>query len=492
MLFDRYREFVPDFDGFLEALTRPLPTHLRINPARVDPAALVAGLRGAGVEVLPLPAPLGPLGVQVRGFERPGASLEWFLGMFHMQGATSMIPPLVLEVQPGDRVLDLCAAPGSKTTQLSALTGPTGCVIANEPFRDRSAILKTHLERMGCTNTCVTLLTGERFPSGMAFDRVLIDAPCSGEGTLRTDPREDLPGLEARYLADRGERARDLERLYRLQRTLLRRGANLLVPGGVLVYSTCTYDPMENERCLFEVLSTRPDLELIPVGEAFGGEPGLTSIDGEMLSEDLALTRRFYPHRAHGSFGFFCAKIRRLQGENVRPPRETVSPLAKRPGAVEEHTEALSRLARFGLTAQGLRGARLVEHGQSFWLMSPALPHPSDLAPWRPQNPGLRAFRRKSVAPKPGTFTATEISAHAGWTEQLVDLTPEQLASFFRGEPVQVTPKSNVDPGYVLARLGEHALGAGLLDGEGCLTGEIPKRYRKMISHAPWLAPTGW
>jgi 16S rRNA C967 or C1407 C5-methylase (RsmB/RsmF family) len=184
LMFDRYRSLIPDFASFQEAIRQPRDMYLRVNPLRIAPAEFAQRMAAAGHALTPVPwypsAFLAPPGLA----DRPG-TLEHFLGLYYVQGAPSMIPPLALEPQPGERVLDLCAAPGSKTTQICELMQDRGFVVANDIYFDRLKILKGHLERLGITCAMITRKPGNSFPGGLLFDRVLVDAPCSGEGTVR-------------------------------------------------------------------------------------------------------------------------------------------------------------------------------------------------------------------------------------------------------------------------------------------------------------------
>ncbi len=318
-LFDRYASFIPDFEGFQAALRRPMPTHIRVNTLRMDPGDFERSVRRWGGDLRPLrwyragfeAPPVGAL-------SRPGTTLEYFLGLYHVQGASSMVPPLALEPKPGERVLDLCAAPGSKTSQIGELMRNEGFVLANDLFVDRLKVLKAHLERLGIVNACISHRSGESFPGGglPPFQRVLVDAPCSGEGTVRGVAEHGRTGHEGESeQAYRERREAELGKLHRLQRALLRRAANLVEPGGVVVYATCTYSPLENEAVIDDVLRARDDLavEELPV-DVPGAEPGLRTYEGTRFRAEVARARRLYPHRAVDSAGFFICRLRRKMG----------------------------------------------------------------------------------------------------------------------------------------------------------------------------------
>ncbi len=293
----RYREIIPDFERFLAALALPPPVYLRVNPRRTNAAALQDRLAARGVRLESVPVPGA---FRADGLSRPGSTSEFLLGHYYVQGLSSMLPVLALAPEPGQRVLDLCAAPGSKTTQIADEIEDRGLLIANDFKIPRLRALQSNLERIGVTCAAVTSYRGESFPGRISFDRVLVDAPCSGEGTWRERPPR---------------RSRDWdpsqpERLHPLQLRVLSRAADLVAPGGVLVYSTCTYAPEENEAVVDDLLALRSDLSIEPVAPPVPHAPGLTAWQGRTFRNELGLAARIYPHLVD-SWGFFIARLRR-------------------------------------------------------------------------------------------------------------------------------------------------------------------------------------
>lgn len=307
--FFSYEDIIPDFKGFLDALRRPHPSHLRVNTLKCTDQELIDRLRAYGAE-------LRPLGVnscyEFQGLEKPGATLEYFLGYYHLQGLSSALPPFVLDVRPGQRVLDMCASPGSKTTQIAAMMKNRGVIIANELNRKRLGILKFHLERLGVINTVVTNYQAQNFPERtpegghLLFDRILLDAPCSGEGRFRLQMRPDEWDKMQPYSEELSMRMRG----YQLQ--MLRKAYKLLRPGGILVYSTCTYSPWENEAVVDEFLKETPEAVLEEVRLPFSLKisHGITEWRNTRFSEVLKRCIRVYPHMVD-SWGFFISKIKR-------------------------------------------------------------------------------------------------------------------------------------------------------------------------------------
>jgi len=296
----RYERIIPRFPDFLAYLAKPLPKTVRVNTLKASVEDVIASLEGRGIRV----EPLGwyEHGLKLHGVEKPGNLLEYFLGLIHPQEEVSMIPPLLMELQPGDLVLDLCAAPGSKATQISQILSNTGHVVANDVSIERLSLLRDNYERLGIFNMSVTRYDGRRFPMAGPFDKVLVDAPCSCEGVIRKDygVLKNLgPGL--------------YRRMHKLQRALLLRAVELVKPGGLVVYSTCTFAPEENEMVVDYVLKRMEGLvEIEPVElEGLRYEPGLTEWAGRELHPDLAYCARFYPH-LNDTGGLFVAVLRRI------------------------------------------------------------------------------------------------------------------------------------------------------------------------------------
>jgi len=295
----RYERIIPRFSEFLKYLERPLPKTVRINTLKAEVEDVLAGLEERGIEFERLS--WYEHGIKLFNVEKPGNLLEYFLGFIHPQEEVSMIPPLLMELQPGELVLDLCAAPGSKATQISQILANTGHVVANDVSLSRLSLLRDNYERLGVLNMSVTMYDGRRFPLVCQFDKVLVDAPCSCEGVIRKD-----------YGVLRALGPRTYWRMHRLQRALLLRAVRLVRPGGLVIYSTCTFAPEENELVVDYVLRQVRGIELEPIElEGLRFVPGLTEWEGRELHPDLACCARFYPH-LNDTGGLFVAKLRKL------------------------------------------------------------------------------------------------------------------------------------------------------------------------------------
>jgi len=292
--YERYRDIIPAFEAFREALERPVPVHIRVNTLKISPEELRLRLLQLGAAVFE--EALNPLVWRVEGLPSLGGQVEYHLGYYHPQGLTSTFPGLELDPQPGELVLDMCAAPGGKTSQLAAQMGNEGLIVANDVALDRISALKSNLERLGVLNALIRIGPAQAIPKRYQFDRVLLDAPCSGLGAWR---RGLAPPL--------GRFPHQVERMSRIQQQLILRAFDLLKPGGILVYSTCTLAPEENERVVSRLLEKRPSAQVLPLSLPAGRE-GLLQRRGEHYHPQVKHTRRFYPHDID-SWAFYIAKI---------------------------------------------------------------------------------------------------------------------------------------------------------------------------------------
>ncbi|MEA3329470.1 MAG: RsmB/NOP family class I SAM-dependent RNA methyltransferase [Nanoarchaeota archaeon] len=237
-----------------------------------------------------------------------GKTKEHLLGYYYVQEISSMLSMLVLKPEARDFVLDLCASPGSKTTQAAAMMGNGGTIIANEISLGRVGILNSNLERCGVMNTIVTRKEGvalcERFlkKTQFRFDKILVDAPCSGEGTLRKSPKTFQmwnPNM--------------IKKIAGTQRRLVDAAMKILKVGGTMVYSTCTLAPEENEMVV-DYLVRNFDVEIEQIVLPLKFRCGVTEWEGKELSKEVKKCLRLYP-QDNNTDGFFVAKIRKVSEE---------------------------------------------------------------------------------------------------------------------------------------------------------------------------------
>ena len=293
--FECYREIIPEFASFQESLKQPLPVHLRGNRLKIEPGRLSKILKEKGI-YLKRVNDGGEDFFFTPDLKSPGNLIEYFLGYFHPQALTSCLVPIALCPRSGSYVLDMCASPGGKTSQLAQLMNNTGIIVANELYPNRHIPLAHTLARLGVLNTVLTAYQAQEFPLKHCFDYILADVPCSGEGRFRMIKRL------SRYRAGKGR-----EKLPQLQKKIILRGYDLLKDEGEMIYATCTYNPEENESVVDFLLKNR-EAELLPIDTGFDYDPGLFEWKGERYDRQLRRSVRFYPHRVD-SVGFFMARI---------------------------------------------------------------------------------------------------------------------------------------------------------------------------------------
>lgn len=297
MVLERYRPLIEEYDAFRAACERPLPSVVRVNTLKASVDRSRRALDAGGYEHEPCEWHPELLRLESR---RPGNSWPYVHGWIYGQEEVSALPALVLDPQPGERVLDACAAPGSKTTQLAALMDDTGTLVANDVNLGRLSALRSNAERCGVTNCIVTSKDARTFSlapfDGAQFDRTLVDVPCSCEGTVRKNPTALDEWSLDRVKGTAG-----------VQRGILQRAVQATRPGGTVVYSTCTFAPEENEAVLDHVLGTE-ECRLLEFDAPLETRPGVTEWNDEQFDPSVERAKRIYPHM-NDTGGFFCAKL---------------------------------------------------------------------------------------------------------------------------------------------------------------------------------------
>ncbi|KAH6619472.1 NOL1/NOP2/sun family-domain-containing protein [Chaetomium sp. MPI-SDFR-AT-0129] len=290
--------------AFFEANETARPVVIRTNTLRTHRRDLAQALINRGVTLEPV-GKWSKVGLQVFESTVPlGATPEYLAGHYILQAASSFLPVMALCPQENERCLDMASAPGGKTTHMAALMKNTGVIFANDPSKSRAKGLIGNIHRLGARNVIVCNYDAREFPRVMGgFDRVLLDAPCSGTGVIAKDPS---------VKTNRNEK--DFIQLPHLQKQLLLAAIDSVnhasKTGGYVVYSTCSVAIEENEQVVAYALKRRPNVRLVETGLPFGKE-GFTSYMGKAFHPSLKLTRRYYPH-LYNVDGFFVAKFQKV------------------------------------------------------------------------------------------------------------------------------------------------------------------------------------
>ena len=413
-----------EYEDFLRSLERPRAVALRFNPLKGE------------VPQLPFvgsPVPWETMGYYYDPDSRPGLHLYHEAGVYYLQEASAMAPVALLDPQPGERICDLCAAPGGKTTQIAGRMMGEGFLLCNEYSPKRAKILSRNIERMAVANTLVTNepteVLASRFPG--FFHRVLVDAPCSGEGMFRK---------EEAAVADWSQDA--VEMCARRQQEILNNAARMVAPGGRLVYSTCTFAPEEDEGVVAEFLARHPEFSPERV-EA----PWFQAVENGGY--------RLWPHKLLGE-GHFAAVLKRNGGEEGRVP---VCPGGRLPKEWTEFAKALEIR---------LPAGKAVAFGDNLYWAPEELPELSGL---RVLRPGLELGEVKKGRFQPAHALALWLK-DCGNTARFAPESPE-LARYLHGDVIPWGKK-----GWCLVMAGDYSIGWGKGDGN-CLKNHYPKGLRR-------------
>ena len=413
-----------EYGQFLASLERPRAVALRFNPLKGERPDL---------PFVGQPVPWEPEGVYYDPEARPGLHVYHEAGVYYLQEASAMAPVALLDPQPGERVCDLCAAPGGKTTQIAGRMRGRGFLLCNEINPKRAKILSRNIERMAVANALVTNehpeTLAQRFPG--FFDRVLVDAPCSGEGMFRkeeaavTDWSEETVAMCARR-----------------QGEILHSAAKLVRPGGYLVYSTCTFAPAEDEGVVAAFLEAHPEFTPEPV-EAPWFAPGENA------------SYRMWPHKLLGE-GHFAAVLRKTGGETEDIPLEANEKLPKQ-------WDSFAKELNITLPA-----GKAVCFGQSLFWAPEEMPEIRKLKVLRP---GLELGNVKKDRFEPAHALALWLKECANVQDYGPD--SEEIRDYLHGDVVPSGVK-----GWCLVRAGGYSIGWGKGDGR-VLKNHYPKGLRR-------------
>ena len=314
-----------EYELYRESFSQKRVYGLRVNTLKISPEEF---------EKI-CPFPIRPIPWIENGYyyngdvDKPAKHPYYFAGLYYLQEPSAMTPANLLPIEPGDKVLDVCAAPGGKSTELAAKLKGHGLLVSNDISNSRAKALLKNMELFGVTNALIMSEDPQKLVNRFYeyFDKILIDAPCSGEGMFRKEPAVIKSWLEHgnQFYAN-------------LQRQITEAALKMLKPGGMLLYSTCTFSPQENEATIMHMMQVCPELEIVPVKRYEGFGPGMPqTVNGP---EELKECVRIWPHRMQGE-GHFLALLRKGKPqERVILPKRT----GKRNPQIEKQTELMEFL----------------------------------------------------------------------------------------------------------------------------------------------------
>jgi NOL1/NOP2/sun family putative RNA methylase len=293
-LVSRFLKYVPEAKNFLSKMERPPTQYIRVNTLKTSALDLQGRLHSKGFKLKSTTMP------EVLAVDNApiatGATIEYLLGHYYIQDLSSCMAVDALDVGEDQTVLDVAAAPGGKTTFIAQKMKNSGAIIALEPNARRARSMSFNIARCGVYNTCILRIDGlEAGKFESKFDRVLLDAPCTCEGVIAKDITRKT-----------SHTPQDVDYCSRMQERLIQAAAKSVKPAGILVYSTCSFAPEENEMVIDGLLQKFSNIRVEPIGY---GTAGLTIFGDMNFDSQLKNARRLYPH-IHDTTGFFIARLR--------------------------------------------------------------------------------------------------------------------------------------------------------------------------------------
>ncbi|PLT47561.1 tRNA/RNA cytosine-C5-methylase [Paenibacillus pasadenensis] len=446
----RMKDLLQDeYEAFRRSYEQPRAQALRVNTLKLSAEDFLA------VQPFRLePVPWAPAGFYYDGEEdRPGRHPWHEAGLYYIQEPSAMAVAELAAPQPGERVLDLCAAPGGKTTHLAQLMRGEGLLVANEPHPARAKILSQNVERMGVPHAVVTSELPDRlsprFPA--FFDRIVVDAPCSGEGMFRKDPDACAQWSpdHVRLCAAR-------------QEDILRHAALMLRPGGTLVYSTCTFAPEENEGAISRFLREHPEFSVAAAQrqDGFGsGRPDWTADPAPGLEH----TVRIWPHRTRGE-GHYAAVLRKAEEAPAGGAKLKLETGLRR----DKLPEPFLRFAEESLAEQPQ--GRMLLFGDQLYALPEGMP---ELAGLKVLRPGLHLGTLKKNRFEPSHALALALRPSQARHAADLPLGSAELAAYLRGEAIA----GGGAKGWQLVLASGYPIGWGKL-ADGQLKNHFPKGLR--------------
>jgi len=455
----RYRDLVDDWHAFEETIRQPLAPCVWANPARIDASGLAGLLAEEGVPTRLIPGLPGALMLD-EGF-RSGQRWWFCAGLAHAQEAVSQLPVTLMDLAPGQRVLDMCAAPGGKTAQIALAMGNRGTLIANDFSTDRIKALQGNLDRLGIVNVTTTCRDAANWPAEAGqFDRILLDAPCSSEGTLRRNP--DLVGRLGPELSGR---------MAARQQAMLRKAVQRCRPGGRILYSTCTLAPEENELVVRDTLREYDGRVQLVAAQIPGlvTAAGITQWKGADLGPELAHCVRVWPHH-NDTGGFFMAVLEKDAGGDEEPAPRTAGLIPESDpvwlqGLSEHYGLPEGLWERFRVHRQTRRGLHLA-----------AADHDPPLWP-RAEGTGLFFLRTNIRLSKLSTAGAMLLGPHTA--RGRIELDADQRDAYLQRREIRPRPAQTADLrlGQVIATHRGHPLGIAVHHRSGSLESLFPSRW---------------
>ena len=422
-----------EFEAYLKTYEQPLRQGMRVNTYKLTKEKWES-MTPFGKEQVPWIE--NGYYIDRESSQPPSRHPYYFAGLYYLQEPSAMTPAMLLPVEPGDRVLDLCGAPGGKSTELGIKLAGKGVLISNDISNSRAKALLKNLELWGISNICVTSETPDKLADvfGPWFDKILIDAPCSGEGMFRKD--DDM----VKSYEERGP-----EYYSEIQKEITDQAVRMLAPGGLLLYSTCTFSRCEDEEIICHILENHQEMELIRL-PLFEGASGGTGLDGCI---------RLFPHKIKGE-GHFISLLRKNGGGAERTAagsreRSRTEPQGKKgPALPTELTDFLALMNR------EFDDSRIMIKNDSVYYLPENFVPAKEL---RYLRTGLLLGELKNKRFEPGqalamTLHAEEFRQTISWKKE-----DDRVIRYLKGETISLTPEEGPVKGWCLVCVDGYPLG---------------------------------
>ena len=440
-----------EYEAFLKGYDKPRFHALRRNPLKIQ--------KDEFLNIIPFElqeVPWAEHGYYYENTDQPGKHEFHEAGLYYIQEPSAMSVVEYLEVKPGEQVLDLCAAPGGKTTQIAGFMAGEGLLVCNEIHPQRAKILSENIERMGVKNALVTNETPQRLSAMFPgfFDKILVDAPCSGEGMFRKNEEalEEWSADNVQMCADR-------------QDEILEEVAKMLRPGGRICYSTCTFAPAENEDCMARFITSHPEFHLVEVekkGNMSSGNPKFAN----MPVEGLEKTIRLWPHKLDGE-GHFIAVLEK-DGEldpsyKPMPQKGNEKPLKEK--EYQEFLDFQKETLKYPL------GKECILFGEQLYAMPENMPSLKGLKVLRP---GLHLGTLKKKRFEPSHALALSMKKEDVLRSWNLESGSREIKQYLSGQTFHAAGEK----GWYLILVDGYGIGWGKLAG-GIMKNHYPKGLRK-------------
>lgn len=451
---DRMKQMLgEEYEDFLQGYEKPRFHALRRNPLKIEKEEFLNKVPFALKSV-----PWSGHGYYYDNSKQPGKHPFHEAGLYYIQEPSAMSVVEYLDVKPGEQVLDLCAAPGGKTTQIAGFMRGEGLLVCNEIHPQRAKILSENIERMGVKNALVTNETPQKLANVFPqfFDKILVDAPCSGEGMFRKNEEalEEWSVANVQMCADR-------------QDEILEEVAKMLRPGGRICYSTCTFAPAENEDCMARFIKKYPEFHLVEVelkGNMSWGNPkyAVTELD------DLQKTIRLWPHKLDGE-GHFIAVLERdgVLEQDYKPMSRNGNEKSIKEKECQEYLEFEREFLKREV------GRELFLFGEQLYAMPQNMPALKGLKVLRP-GLHLGTLKKKRFEPSHALALSLKVEEAVNTWELKADSL--EMKQYLSGQTFQADgPK-----GWYLITVEGYSIGWGKLAG-GIMKNHYPKGLRKNL-----------